>query len=50
MLNYCDFSNYLDARNKTIIALLTDTGARNLEVCSILTKDIKDMYMVIRGK
>jgi integrase/recombinase XerD len=50
LLNYYDFSDYLNARNKTIIALLIDTGARNLEVCSIQKADVKEMHIIIKGK
>lgn len=50
MLNVYNFSNYLNARNKTIIAFLIDTGARNQEICYIEPSDIKDQFLVIHGK
>jgi integrase/recombinase XerD len=50
MINAFDYLNYLNARNKTIIAFLIDTGARNAETCSILTNNIKENYVLITGK
>lgn len=50
MLRVYDYSNYLNARNKCIIAFLVDTGARNLETCTIKNVDIKDRYITIYGK
>ncbi|MBW9147293.1 tyrosine-type recombinase/integrase [Clostridium sp. CM027] len=50
MVNAFDYLNYLNARNKTIIAFLVDTGARNAETCSILKINIKDNYVLIQGK
>lgn len=50
MLEAYDFSNYLNARNKTLIAFLIDTGSRNFETCTILKTDIKENVVVIHGK
>lgn len=50
MLKVYDYSNYFNARNKCIMALLIDTGARNLETCMIKNVDIKDSYITIYGK
>ncbi|OAA84709.1 tyrosine-type recombinase/integrase [Clostridium ljungdahlii] len=50
MINAYNFSNYLNARNKTILAFLVDTGARNYETCSIKIKDIDETYITIHGK
>lgn len=50
MLKVYDYSNYLNARNKAIMAFLIDTGARNFETCSIKNIDIKENYVVIHGK
>ncbi len=50
MLKVYDYSNYLNARNKCIMAFLIDTGARNLETCTIKIVDIKDSYITIYGK
>jgi len=50
LLNSYNFSNYLNARNKTIIAFLIDTGVRNSELCNLRNKDIEDMTISILGK
>lgn len=50
MLKVYDYSNYLNARNKAIIAFLIDTGARNFETCSVRLNDINENYIVIHGK
>ncbi|MFT8349501.1 tyrosine-type recombinase/integrase [Clostridium saccharoperbutylacetonicum] len=41
-------SDYMNIRNKCILALLFDTGIRNLELCSIKNHDIKDTYLIIK--
>ena len=50
MLNAFDFSSYLSARNKLILAIAFDTGARNTEICGILESDIRDNVILIHGK
>lgn len=50
MLKVYDYSDYLNARNKTILALLFDTGIRNLELCMLKHQDIKETYITINGK
>lgn len=50
MLKVFDYSDYLNARNKTILAFLFDTGIRNLELCTMKHQDIKDTYITIKGK
>lgn len=47
MLNALDYSSYIKARNKTILAFLLDTGMRNLELCSLRNQDIKDSNIAI---
>lgn len=41
-------SNYMNIRNKCILALLFDCGIRNLELCNIKNYDIKDTYLIIK--
>lgn len=41
-------SNYMNIRNKCILALLFDCGIRNLELCNIKNHDIKDTYLIIK--
>lgn len=50
LLNAFDYSNYLQARNKLIMALAFDTGVRNTEMCNILNCDIHDETILIHGK
>ena len=50
LLNAFDFSNYLSARNKLILAIAFDTGARNTEICDILEEDIRDNVILLHGK
>lgn len=50
LLNVFDFSDYLSARNKLILAIAFDTGARNTEICSILETDVLDNVILIHGK
>ena len=50
LLNAFDFSTYLSARNKLILAIAFDTGARNTEICDILEEDARDNVILIHGK
>lgn len=50
MLNTYQGHTFMDIRNKLIIALLLDTGIRNLELCNINTLDVRDRVIHIQGK
>lgn len=50
MLNAYQGHTFMDIRNKLIIALLVDTGIRNLELCNINTLDVRDRVIHIHGK
>lgn len=50
MLSVYNEKEYMEIRNKTIMALLFDTGIRCLELCSIRNDSIKDTYITILGK
>ena len=50
LLNVFDFSTYLSARNKLVLASAFDTGARNSEICDILEKDVRDNVILLHGK
>lgn len=50
LLDAFDYSTYLQARNKLIMALAFDTGVRNTEMCNILNCDIHDKTILIHGK
>ena len=50
MLGVYTYKNYLEIRNKCIMAILFDTGIRNLELCTLGMLDIKDTVIYIKGK
>ena len=50
LLDAFDLSSYLSTRNKLILAVAFDTGARNTEICNILEEDIRDNVILIHGK
>ena len=50
LLEVFDFSTFLSARNKLILAIAFDTGARNTEMCDILEEDVRDNVILIHGK
>lgn len=50
MVKAFSYNTYLEARNKCIVALLCDTGVRNLELCNIKCEDIKGNAILIYGK
>lgn len=50
MMSAYSFTDYLSARNRTILAMFFDTGIRNLELCMVEHIDIKDTYISIKGK
>lgn len=45
-----DYSDYLNARNKTILAFQFDTGARTTETIEILNCDLQNDRVLIHGK
>ena len=50
LLSVFDYSTFLSARNKMVLAIAFDTGARNTEICDIKCKDIKENTILIHGK
>lgn len=50
MLDVYDFSSYLSARNRLILAMAFDTGARNTEMCEMMEDDVRDNVILIHGK
>lgn len=50
LLDVFDFSSFLSARNKLILAIAFDTGARNTEMCDILENDVRDNVILLHGK
>jgi integrase/recombinase XerD len=50
LLEVFDFSTFLSARNKLVLAIAFDTGARNTEMCDILEEDVRDNVILLHGK
>jgi len=50
MLSVYPETDYLNIRNKAIMAILFDTGIRNYELCCLSNDNIKDNYIAIYGK
>ena len=50
MLDYYNMSSYIGARNKCIMAILFDTGIRNLELCNLKRTDVRETTIYIFGK
>ena len=50
LLSAFDYSTFLSARNKMVLAIAFDTGARNTEICDIKREDIRDNVILIHGK
>lgn len=50
LLSSFDTRTFLSLRNKLILAIAFDTGARNTEICNILNDDIRDTVILIHGK
>lgn len=50
LLSAFDYSTYLSTRNKLVLAIAFDTGARNTEICEIKCDDIRGNALLIHGK
>ena len=50
MLKVFTGSSYLSVRNRLIIALAFDTGARNTELCELQCDDVRKNIILIHGK
>lgn len=50
MLANCGGTKYIDVRDKTMLTIMVETGIRAFEICGIKQEDIKEEYIVIRGK
>ena len=50
LVSVFDYSTFLSARNKMVLAIAFDTGARNTEICDIKREDIRDNVILIHGK
>ncbi|SFC09985.1 integrase/recombinase XerD [Bacillus sp. OV322] len=50
MINAFSYKNYIEARNKSIIAMLADCGLRAMELRGFLTKNVKETTILVNGK
>lgn len=50
MIDFYKGRDFLSVRNKTLVALLFDTGARCAEMCQMKSEQIKQHYILIYGK
>jgi len=50
MLEIWDYKSYYHARNKAIVAILFETGIRNLELCTLNLTDVRDRVILVHGK
>jgi integrase/recombinase XerD len=50
MIDFYNCDSYAGARNKTILAMLFDTGIRNSELCGLLKSDVQSENLRIKGK
>ncbi|MFC5603155.1 tyrosine-type recombinase/integrase [Sporosarcina koreensis] len=50
MINSFTYKNYIEARNKALIAMLADCGLRAMEIRGLLSKNVKETTILINGK
>ncbi|MEH6990591.1 tyrosine-type recombinase/integrase [Cytobacillus firmus] len=50
MINAFTYKNYIEARNKAIIAMLADCGLRAMELRGLLTVNMKETSILVNGK
>lgn len=50
MLDVYKYDNYINSRNRCIIAILFDTGIRNFELCNLKRIDVRETTIFILGK
>lgn len=50
MVESFTYKNYLEARNKAIIAMLADTGIRAMEIRGLETVNVKETTLLVNGK
>lgn len=50
MINVFSYSDYFEARNKAIIAMLADCGLRAMELRGLKSGDINETAMLVNGK
>ncbi|PEC48944.1 tyrosine-type recombinase/integrase [Bacillus sp. AFS096315] len=50
MVEAYSFKDYLEARNKTIIAMLADCGLRAMEIRGLKSENVKESTILVNGK
>ncbi|QNF29633.1 tyrosine-type recombinase/integrase [Metabacillus elymi] len=50
MIDAFTYKNYFEARNKAIIAMLSDCGLRAMEIRGLETKNLKETTILVNGK
>ncbi|TCN25512.1 tyrosine-type recombinase/integrase [Mesobacillus foraminis] len=50
MINSFTYKNYFEARNKAIIAMLSDCGLRAMEIRGLRTVNVKETTILVNGK
>jgi integrase/recombinase XerD len=50
MINAFTYNSYFEARNKAIIAMMSDCGLRAIEIRGLLTKNVKEATILVNGK
>ncbi|MEY9866614.1 integrase/recombinase XerD [Peribacillus sp. B2I2] len=50
MIDAFTYKNYIEARNKAIIAMLSDTGIRAMELRGVLSVNVKETSILVNGK
>ncbi|WP_232426221.1 tyrosine-type recombinase/integrase [Cytobacillus praedii] len=50
MIDAFSFKNYIDARNKAMIAMMADCGLRAMEIRGLLSENVKETTILVNGK
>ncbi|WP_203246308.1 tyrosine-type recombinase/integrase [Sporosarcina beigongshangi] len=50
MIGVFSYKNYLETRNKAIIAMLADCGLRSIEIRGLLSGNVRDTTILVNGK
>lgn len=50
MIDAFSYKNYLETRNKAIVAMLADCGLRSIEIRGLLAKNVNGITILVNGK
>ncbi|MGE6259224.1 tyrosine-type recombinase/integrase [Heyndrickxia sporothermodurans] len=50
MINSFSYQNYFEARNRALIAMLSDCGLRAIEIRNLETKNVRETSILVNGK